>query len=160
MMDSIDRKILAILMHEGRMTWAELAGKLRLSAPSAAERVKRLEERQVIRGYAATVDPSALGCELLAFVAVSLEKPKHRAAFIDRVARIPEIQECHHIAGDDDYLLKVRCKNTRDLDQIVSEQVKGVPGIARTRTTIVMDSLKETHVVPIKLAEPSEGGMK
>jgi Lrp/AsnC family leucine-responsive transcriptional regulator len=137
-------------MRDGRMTWAELAGHLGLSAPASADHVRRLEERGVIRGYAALVDAEAVGCDLTAFIAVTLERPAHRGGFLQRVRELPEIQECHHTAGDDDYLLKVRCANTRELERIVSEGIKGVEGIARTRTTVVLSTSKETPVLPLK----------
>jgi Lrp/AsnC family leucine-responsive transcriptional regulator len=149
-MDEIDSKVIQHLMHDGRMTWAELASVLGLSAPAAADRVHRLEQRGVIRGYAALVDPEAIDCELTAFIAVTLERPSHRGGVLQRVQELPEVQECHHTAGDDDYLLKVRCANTRALERIVSEGIKGVEGIARTRTTIVLSTSKETPVLPLK----------
>jgi Lrp/AsnC family leucine-responsive transcriptional regulator len=137
-------------MAQGRRTWADLAADLGLSAPAAADRVRRLEERGVIRGYAALVDPAAVGCDLTAFVAVTLERPADRAAFLALVAGLPEVQECHHTAGDDDYLLKVRCAHTRDLDRVLSLELKSLPGVVRTRTTIVLSTLKETPVLPVK----------
>ena len=136
------------LMANGRATWAELASVLGLSAPAAADRVRRLEERGVITGYAARVNPEAIGLGLTAFIAVTLERPAHRAAFLERVRALPEVQECHHVAGDDDYLLKVRCASARDLERIVSDELKGLDGIARTRTTIVLSTSKETVTLP------------
>ncbi len=102
-----------------------------LSAPATAERVRRLEERGAVRGYAALIDPEAVGCGLTAFIAVTLERLEHRDPFLQRVLELPEIQECHHIAGDDDYLLKVRCRSPRDLEQISSERIKSLQGLAR-----------------------------
>lgn len=90
---------------------------------------------------------------MTALIAVSLERPSHREAFLDKVMKIQEIQECHHTAGDDDYMLKVRCQGTRDLDRIISEELKSLPGIVRTRTTIVLSTLKETSNVPLPRAE-------
>lgn len=148
-LNNLDFKIIVQLMRQGRMTWAELAGILELSAPAAADRVRRLEERQVIRGYAALVDPEQVGCGLTAFVAVTLDRPEHRAAFIARVQTLPEIQECHHVTGEDDYLLKVRCGSTRALEQLISEGLKGLPGVFKTRTTIALSTLKETPVLPL-----------
>lgn len=136
-------------MAQGRITWSELAGILELSAPATAERVRRLEERKIIKGYTALIDPEAVGCELTAFIAVTLERPEHRVAFLQRVQELAEIQECHHVTGEDDYLLKVRCRNTRGLEQLVSENLKGLPGILRTRTTIVLSTTKETPVLPL-----------
>lgn len=160
-MDEIDYKALRHLMAQGRASWAELAGVLGLSAPAAADRVRRLEERGVIRGFAALVDPEAVGSGLTAFLAVTLERPEHRAAFLQRVQQLPEVQECHHVAGDDDYLLKVRCRGTRDLERLVSDDLKALPGVHRTRTTVVLSTSKETCVLPLPPepapASPSTG---
>jgi len=147
-LDETDSKIVQYLMMYGRATWAELASILDLSAPGSADRVRRLEERGIIKGYAALVDPESIGCRVTAFIAVTLERPEHRVEFLKRVHELPEIQECHHVAGDDDYLLKVRCLNTSHLDHVISDQLKGLQGILRTRTMIVLSSLKETPVLP------------
>ena len=149
MRDALDSKIVKSLMDNGRMTFAELAGQLGLSAPAAAERVRRLEERGVIKGYAALVDPEAVGCGVTAFVSVALERPEHREPFARLVTAKREIQECHHVAGDFDFLLKVRCGTLRDLERLVGEVIKGLPGVVRTRTTIALSALKETPALPL-----------
>jgi Lrp/AsnC family leucine-responsive transcriptional regulator len=136
-------------MREGRSTWSELARLLDLSAPAAADRVRRLEERGVIRGYSAVVDPEAVGLGVTAFVAVTLERPEHRAGFLGWVDGAPEVQECHHVAGEGDFLLKVRCAAVRDLETIVSEEIKGLAGVTSTRTTVVLSTRKETPVLPL-----------
>src|SRR5258706_4468460 len=144
MISTVDSKALNLLMRRGRASWAELAKHLGLSPPAAAERVRKLEERGVIRGYAALVSAEALGYPLTAFVAVTLEHPKHRQAFLRRVAGMKEIVECHHVTGDYDYLLKVRSRSTQDLDRVLSEKLKAVAGVARTVTTIVLSTVKES----------------
>ncbi|OPG15068.1 Lrp/AsnC family transcriptional regulator [Ferroacidibacillus organovorans] len=148
-MDSIDFKVITELVLNGRMTWAELASCLDLSSPATAERVHRLKEQGVITGFTALIAPEAVGCGLTAFVAVTLERPEHRAPYLQRIAQMREVQECHHIAGEDDYLLKVRCRGTRDLERVVSDEIKSIPGVAKTRTTIVMSTYKETPVPPM-----------
>ncbi|HEY9841876.1 MAG: Lrp/AsnC family transcriptional regulator [Candidatus Sericytochromatia bacterium] len=148
-MDDIDSKILNFLMSQGRASWAELATSLGLSAPAVAERVRKLEQRGVISGYAAEVRPEQLGLRLLAFVAVVLERPEHRAPFLAFVAASPLILECHHLAGEDDYLLKVLCHDTSELEDLLSEQLKSLPGLLRTRTTIALSSAKQTRRVPL-----------
>jgi len=148
-MDTIDIKAVERLQLAGRESWATLGVALGMTGPAAAERVRRLEADGVIRGYAALVDPEAVGAGLTAFVAVSLERPGNRAAFLRRVARLAEIQECHHVAGDHDYLLKVRCAGTADLDRILTDDLKVVPGVVRTRTTVVLRTLKESVIVPL-----------
>jgi Lrp/AsnC family transcriptional regulator, leucine-responsive regulatory protein len=147
-MNSVDFKVLVELMNNGRITWAELASRLGLSSPATAERVRRLEEQGVIKGFTALIEPEAVGCSLTAFVAITLEHPKHRNSFLMKVSEMDEIQECHHIAGDDDYFLKIRCRGTRDLEHIISNQIKSIPGVTRTRTTIVLNTYKETPRLP------------
>jgi Lrp/AsnC family leucine-responsive transcriptional regulator len=148
-MDTIDLKAIAALQSSGRESWAKLGEILGMTGPAAAERVRRLEESGVIRGYAALVDAESVGAILTAFVAVTLDRPEHRKAFLKKVARLAEVQECHHVAGDDDYLLKLRCRGPRDLDRVISEELKSVPGVGRTRTTIALSTAKETPVVPL-----------
>lgn len=152
MLDTLDSKAVRLLMRNGRASWADLAQHLGLSAPAAADRVRRLEERGVIRGFAALLDPDAAGYPLAAFVAVALDRPDRRNAFLKRIAALPEVAECHHVAGDDDYLLKVRCRGTRDLDRLLVESLKSIPGV-RTRTTIVLSTAKESVVVPLAETE-------
>ncbi|NJO77886.1 MAG: Lrp/AsnC family transcriptional regulator [Cyanobacteria bacterium RM1_2_2] len=151
-LDEIDSKVIQHLMAQGRITWSELASLLELSAPAAADRVRRLEERNVIQGYAAQINPEAVGCALTAFIAVSLGQAEHRAAFLQKVGELPEIQECHHVTGEDDYWLKVRCRHTKDLERLVSEELKGLAGVLKTRTTIVLSTAKETTALPLHRA--------
>lgn len=148
-MDAIDIKAIARLQASGRETWASLGELLGMTGPAVAERVRRLEERGIIRGYSALVDAEKVGAILTAFVAVTLDRPEHRAGFLAKVGELREIQECHHIAGDADYLLKVRSRGPRDLDRVISEELKSVPGVGRTRTTIVLSTSKETPTVPL-----------
>jgi len=152
MISILDYKALRRLMVQGRATWAELAEDMGMSAPAAAERVRKLEQQMVIKGYAALVDPGAVGYPLTAFIAVTLDRPRHRPMFLEAIARMTEVVECFHIAGDGDYLLKVRCKGTADLDRLLSSGIKGVKGIAQTRTTIVLSTVKETVVTPVEIA--------
>jgi len=156
-MDEIDALILSTLLDDGREAWSRIGDRVGLTGPAVAERVKRLEERRVIRGYAALLNPEAVGFPLLAFVAVTLETAHHRRAFLARVAALAEIQECHHVTGEDDYLLKVRCRGPADLDRFLTEQLKGGPGVIRTRTQIVLRSEKESVGLP-PLGEPGEVG--
>jgi Lrp/AsnC family leucine-responsive transcriptional regulator len=157
MNDAIDTKALVHLMQHGRASWAELGEALGLSAPAAAERVRKLEERGVIRGYAALPDPDAAGFPVLAFVFVTLVSQAARGRFLKAVRGHALIQECHHIAGDDDFLLKVRCRGMRDLDPLLAEELKGRLGVARTRTTIVLGTVKETTALPVAADGPEAG---
>jgi Lrp/AsnC family transcriptional regulator, leucine-responsive regulatory protein len=152
-LDSLDRKVLEFLVRNGRATWAELGQLLGLSAPSAAERVRKLEQRGVIRGYAALIDPASVGRPLIAYISVSLASHRNRAAFLRAIAKMEQVAECHHVAGDDDYLLKVRCRGTQDLDHLLARELKEKLGVARTRTTIVLSTAKESVRVPIDAAD-------
>ncbi len=147
-MVSFDLKALRLLATQGRAAWSEVAKVLGFSAPSAAERVRQLEKRGVIRGYEARLDAKSLGYALTAFVAVTLRHEKDRARFLRTVAGTPEIMECHHISGEDDYMLKVRCKDTDDLERVISQRLKNRVEV-RTRSMIVMSTSKETAVVPM-----------
>jgi Lrp/AsnC family transcriptional regulator, leucine-responsive regulatory protein len=147
--DSLDRKVLFFLISHGRATWAELGQRLGLSAPSAADRVRKLEKRGIIRGYAALINPAAIGYSLTAYIAVSLSSQRQRGAFLRAIEKMDQISECHHVAGEDDYLLKVRCRGTQDLDHLLARELKEKLGVARTRTTIVLSTAKETVRVPI-----------
>ena len=149
---SLDVKALKLLMRNGRATWAELGHLLGLSAPSAADRVRKLERRGVIRGYAALVDPASAGHPLTAYVSVSLASHRDRAAFLRAICKMENVAECHHVAGDDDYLLKVRCRGTQDLDHLLAKELKDKLRVARTRTTIVLSTAKESVRVPIDAA--------
>jgi Lrp/AsnC family leucine-responsive transcriptional regulator len=142
-MDATDLRILTALVGDGRITFSELANRIGLSGPSTAERVRRLEAEGVVLGYSATLSPEAVGRDLAAFVSVTLSGPHAREAFVDSLADEPGVLELHHVAGDGDYLLKVRCANTRELEQLVSDRIKGVEGVLQTRTTIVLSSVFE-----------------
>ena len=133
---------------DGRASWADLGTALGLSAPAAAERVRKLLDGGVIRGVTAVLDPETAGFPVLAFVAVTLAAQGERAAFLDAVRRHALIQECHHVAGDDDFLLKVRARSLSELESVLADELKGRLGIARTRTTIVLGTAKETTRLP------------
>ena len=157
-LDPIDLSLLARLTSAGRASWAELGALVGLSAAAVADRVRRLEERGVIQGYAAILAPRSLGFDVLAFVALTLEHPRHRAAFLTRIADLTEVQECHHVVGEADYLLKVRCRDTAALEILLSESIKGIPGVARTHTTLALSSAK--HTTALSLAAPSPARKK
>ena len=146
---------MAVLQQDGRASWADLGTALGLSAPAAAERVRKLTDAGLVRGFTAVLDPEAAGFPVLAFVAVTLDAQGARAAFLDAVRRHDAIQECHHVAGDDDFLLKVRARSLSELDALLSDELKGRLGIARTRTTIVLGTAKETGRLPVGPPAPS-----
>ena len=142
-MDATDLVIIDALVSDGRMSFSEIASRIGLSGPSTAERVRRLEAEGVISGYSATLSPQTVAADLAAFVSVTLSGPGARQAFFETVRDEPGVLELHHVAGEGDYLLKVRCANTRELEQLVSERIKGVDGVSQTRTTVVLSTVFE-----------------
>ncbi|MGB3296880.1 MAG: Lrp/AsnC family transcriptional regulator [Phormidesmis sp.] len=154
--DKLDCQILAALTHNGRVRWSALAEQFGVSAPAIADRVRRLENAGAIAGYTAQLNAEQLGIELTAFITVTLEHPRYRQKFVDYVQASDRTQSCHHIVGEGDYLLKVRCRGTADLEQLLSEELKALPGISQTRTTISLSTVKDRASLPIALpADPS-----
>ena len=149
--DDIDRKLLTMLQVNGRTSLAELAREVGLAISSVNERIKKLNEREVIEGVHAAVSASALRLDLLAFIFVGWTDPATEEKFLDRVAHEPAILEAHHVTGSWNYLLKVRTYTTRDLEQFLATIVKAVPGVQRTETLIVLSSAKESRHLPLDL---------
>lgn len=143
--DQIDLRLIRLLLAQGRKSWTELAEAVGLSPPAVAARVRNLEEAGVIQGYAAEVNSRALGVTLTAFVSVTLEHPRYRETFLKLVNELAQIQECHHVAGDADYLLKIRCEDTTELEKIITDTLKGSGGVSQTRTTIVLSTVVDSN---------------
>jgi Lrp/AsnC family leucine-responsive transcriptional regulator len=151
-----DLKILAVLQRDGRRPYAELGAEVGMSGPSAHERVKKLEARGVITGYVALVDPASVGLGILAFSWITQAPGTAATDLTEDFGAIPEIEECHHIAGEADYLLKVRARDTRDLERILRE-VQATRHVFTTETDVVFSSGFERR--PIRLpAETDEAG--
>lgn len=138
-LDQLDLRILEALQRNARSTFAELGTIVGLKAPAVHERVKRLETRGYLRGYAAQVDKTRLGYELTAFVSVITAPEKTYDDFTAQIATLPEVLEMHSVAGDETFLLKVVTRSTAHLDDLLT-RLKRITGIARTRTTIVLST--------------------
>jgi Lrp/AsnC family leucine-responsive transcriptional regulator len=134
-----DARILDVLQRDGRRAYADLGADVGMSGPSAHERVKKLEARGVIQGYAALVDPRALGYDILAFSWITQAPGTTQHDLTDAFATIPEIEECHHITGEADYLIKVRARDTRDLERVL-RRVQATPNVFQTETDVVFSS--------------------
>ena len=156
-LDKLDIQILTVLMRDARVRWSALAERFGVSAPAIADRVRRLENVGVIVGYAAQLSGEKLGIDLTAFIMVTLEHPQYRQGLIDYVQASDRVQSCHHVVGEGDYLLKVRCRSTADLEQLLSEELKALPGIVQTRTTIALSTVKDAASLPIDLpSQPNQ----
>jgi Lrp/AsnC family transcriptional regulator, leucine-responsive regulatory protein len=136
---SNDARILEVLQRDGRRPYADLGAEIGISGPSAHERVKKLEARGVIRGYAALVDPAALGYDILAFSWITQAPGTISNDLTAAFAAIPEIEECHHISGEADYLIKVRARDTRDLERVL-RRVQSTKDVFQTETDVVFSS--------------------
>lgn len=156
-LDAADAQILRTLQANGRTTWSSLAESIGMSAPSATERVRRLEANGYLTGFRAELSADVLGYPTLGFVAVSIRDTGHHEPLLEQVREIPEVQECHVVAGEYDYLLKVRCRSPQDLAQLLRERVRSLPGIERTNTVMVLQTVKETHDLPVPEVEEEVG---
>ena len=148
--DHFDRKILDVLAVEGRISVTELARRIGLSKSPTQARLKRLEETGVIRGYRALFDPIRLGRDNVAFVECKLTDTREAAlaAFNAAVLRIPEIEQCHLIAGSFDYLMKVRTASMAGYRLVLAERISTLPHLANTSTYVAMQAVKEEGLAP------------
>ena len=153
-LDEFDRKILAALQKDGRITNVALADVVALSPSQCARRLQRLEEAGAVRGYGAFLDPAALGLGITALVTVTLEK--HARAnireFRDIVMRRAEIVECLAITGDGDFQLRIVARDLTSFSQFLMDVVIPMPGVATTRSHIVLEQVKSTTALPITAA--------
>lgn len=144
MFDDTDLQILELLQADARLANAEIARRLGMAASAIHERVKKLEARGLIRGYEARLDPAPFGRKLLAFVFVRADELPGEATAGDRLAEIPEVLEVHHVAGEDCYLVKLRCADTDELARLLRHSFGNIPSVRSTRTTIALGTLKES----------------
>lgn len=143
-MDRIDQRIVGYLSQYGRMTWAELSQMIHLSSPSTIERVKRLEEEGVIKGYYAKVNLVKLNFGLCAFVDVAIDSLKHTKEFVAKAERLVEVFECYKVSGSFEFLLKVHCKDTEHLTHFLEKSLKVIPGVERAQVKVVLETCKES----------------
>ncbi len=153
-LDELDCRMLEVMVGNARVTWSELSKSLGISAPAVAERARKLEARGVILGYHTILEPDLVEAGLLAFIAVTLTNQTERRAFLERVRASRAILECHHMTGDDDFLLKVRVADTRALESLLTDDLKHHAPSIKTRTTIALSSLKEQPLGVPSSADP------
>ncbi len=148
-MDDVDRNIVSLVQSFGRATNAEIAGAVGLSVSAANDRLKRLQERGVITGWSARVDPEAVDLGLLAFIFVEVDHTEHNARFIAAATLMLEVLELHHVTGEWSYLLKVRARDTKALEGFITDRLKALPDVARSRTHIALSSAKDNGALPV-----------
>jgi Lrp/AsnC family transcriptional regulator, leucine-responsive regulatory protein len=148
-LDDIDLRILELLQANARETQVEIAKAVGLAPSAVQERIRKLEARGVLRGYTIQIDPRALDVGLLAFVAVRSDEAGSGNRIAQLLAEHSEVLEVHHVAGDDCYLIKVRSRDAEHLGQLLRTRFARIPGVRSTRTTIVLETVKETSRLPI-----------
>ncbi len=150
-LDQFDRSILQVLAAEGRISITELARRIGLSKSPTQARLRRLEQAGYIRGYRALLDPIRLGLDHVAFVEVRLHDTREAAleAFNRAVATIPEIEQAHLIAGNFDYLLKVRTQDMAGYRAVLAEKISTLPHVSNTSTYVAMQAVKEDGLADV-----------
>ncbi len=137
-LDDLDRALLRLLSADGRRSYTDLARETGLSTSAAHQRVRRLEQRGVLRGYVARVDPVAAGLPLTAFVSITPIDPAAPDDAPDRLAHLTAVEACHSVAGEESWILKVRVGGPSELESLLSE-IRALAGV-RTRTTVVLST--------------------
>ncbi len=153
MLDSVDIKILKLLEENARMNASVIGEKISMSVSAVIERIRKLENSGIIKKYTVLVDYKKIDMDVSAYISICMEDPKHMNAFIKAIQNIPEILECHYIAGDYDFLLKVLTKSTGTLAELLNK-IKSLPGASLTRTLVVLETHKDGRIVL------DEGGIK
>jgi Lrp/AsnC family leucine-responsive transcriptional regulator len=141
--EDIDRRIVLLLAADGRMSYTDIGRATGLSTSAAHQRVRRLEQRGIIRGYSAVVDPSAVGLPLTAFVSIKPIDPSSPDDAPERLAALAQIEACHSVAGDESYILKVRVGSPEDLEALLAE-IRATANVS-TRTTVVLSTPYEAR---------------
>ena len=149
MLDDVSLQILNIIQNNARTSNAEIARKVGMAPSAIFERIRKLESQGVIQGYAASLDPSVLGLDLVAYVFVGTDEQGGGFEIGARLSEFPEVQEIHLVDGDDCYLIKVRVADTGALARLLREKIRAIPSVRSTRTTVVLKSLKETGNLPL-----------
>jgi len=147
--DETDRKILEILQKNARISNVDIARQVNLVPSATLERVRRLEKMKIIKGYHASIDPLKMDYKFLAFVYIKTEN-RFYTTYSKPFEQLEEIQEVHHVAGDDCFLLKVRAKDTPHFNHFLHQVLLKMDGVKETRSVIVMDTNKETLSIPVE----------
>ncbi len=152
MLDEIDITILSSLQHHGRRHLAEIAKEVDLSPPAVMERIKKLESRGIIKGYHALLDAKVLGKDVVAFIGVSVGHQRYITAFASHMVRQHDVLECHHVTGEESFILKVKTANTDSLERFLGE-IRSMEGVTRTVTKVVLSTPKESQVLELEQAD-------
>ena len=155
-MEEIDRRIVSLLCRDGRISFTELSRRTGLSVSATHQRVRRLERRGVIKGYTAVVDPAGAGLPLTAFISIKPFDPAAPDDAPEKLAHLGAIEACHSVAGDENYILKVRVATPGDLEDLL-QQIRAA-ALVSTRTTIVLSTPYENRAPELGGLSPGEAG--
>lgn len=148
-LDSIDLAILTHLQEDATLPNTELAKKIGMAPSAVLERVKKLKQKGVITGQTTRILPSAVDLKLLAFIFIKSSEGPGNVSVAKQLIKLPEVLELHHIAGEDCYLVKVRARDPQSLVQLMRDKFSKIPGLTSTKTTIVLETRKESNHLPI-----------
>ena len=155
-LNEIDIKILSLLQPDARMQNAALAKELGMAPSAVLERVRKLEEKGVIRGYSTNINPVAIDLKLLAFIFIKSSTGPGNEDVGRALTQMPEVLELHNIAGEDCYIIKVRATDPQALAQFMRNKLGKLPGLTSTKSTIVLETLKEDNYLPIPVTQTNE----
>ena len=148
-LDEIDIQILKHLQKDGRSQRNKLADIVHLSVPSVSERMRKLEEKNLIQGYHAHLDSKRFNFDITAFVFVEVDGSDNYPKFVEKASEEPEVLECHSITGDGSHILKIRTENTASFEKLLS-RIQSWDGVSKSRSNVVLSSFKETTELPIE----------
>ena len=151
-LDAIDRRLLAELQEDGRITNVELASRVGLTAPPCLRRVRALEESGIIKGYHAELDPGSLGFSIMVFAMVSLKSQAEDALrqFEDHMRTLPEVRECHMLNGEIDFILKIISKDLQSFQEFLTSKLTPAPNVASVKTSLTIRTAKKLPGVPVE----------
>ena len=147
--DDIDLRILDMLQRNGKLSQAKIAGAVGLTTPSVNERIKKMERHGMIKGFVALLDHEKMGLPITAYIDVALEHPRFEKSFLDDLERLLAVQECHYLAGDYAYRLKVKAANPAALADFLQQRLLAIRGVQRARTCLSLSSKKESTLLPL-----------
>jgi Lrp/AsnC family transcriptional regulator, leucine-responsive regulatory protein len=150
--DDIDLRILDMLQRNGKLSQAKIAGAVGLTTPSVNERIKKMERHGMIRGFVALLDHEKMGFPLTAYVDVALEHPRFEKGFVDDLEKLLGVQECHYLAGEFAYRLKVKAVSTAALADFLQHRLMTIKGVVRTRAQVSLSSKKESTLLPLAVS--------
>ena len=147
--DDIDLRILDMLQRNGKLSQAKIAGAVGLTTPSVNERIKKMERHGMIKGFVALLDHDKMGLPLTAYVDIALEHPRFEKSFIDDLEKLLAVQECHYLAGDFAYRLKVKASTPGSLADFIQNRLLAIRGVARARACLSLSSKKDSTLLPL-----------